>query len=177
MRGRRGLETAQPDQAETGVDQYISYASPPFVPRATLENDMTKPGRKSAAELAIVAPVEPPKRSTPPTTPDPPAHPSDEAGAWWRDVLRDFDLESHHVRLLQAASEAWDRMQQARQALADHGGLTFADPNGNIRAHPCVAMERDARVAFARLVRELDLDAGAPAERSRPPSLISNRRN
>lgn len=60
-------------------------------------------------------------------------------------------------------------MQQARQALANHGALTFTDPNGNIKAHPCVAMERDARIAFARLVRELDLDAGAPAERSRPP--------
>jgi len=135
-----------------------------------------KPGRKSAAELAIVPPADPPKRS--PATPiiDPPAHLSDEATAWWRDVLRDYALEAHHLRLLQAASEAWDRMQQARQALADHGGLTFTDPNGNIRAHPCVAMERDARTAFARLLRELDLDAGAPAERSRPPAIHSNRR-
>lgn len=136
---------------------------------------MTKPGRKSAASLAVVQPPVPelPRRST---IADPPAHLSAEAAAWWREVLRDYDLEPHHLRLLQAAAEAWDRMQQARKALADHGGLTFTDPNGNIRAHPCVAMERDARVAFARLVRELDLDAGAPAERSRPPSLISNRR-
>lgn len=137
---------------------------------------MTKPGRKSAAELAILAPADPPKRSTPAPSIDPPAHLSAEAAAWWREVLRDYDLEPHHLRLLQAAAEAWDRMQQARKALADHGALTFTDPNGNIRAHPCVAMERDARVAFARLVRELDLDAGAPAERSRPPSIISNRR-
>jgi len=35
---------------------------------------MTKPGRKSAAELAIVPPADPPKRTAPPIAPDPPAH-------------------------------------------------------------------------------------------------------
>ena len=139
---------------------------------------MTKPGRKSAAELAIVAPIVTQTARQLPTTVDPPAHLSNEATAWWRDVLRDYDLEPHHIRLLQAAGEAWDRMQQARKTLADHGGLTFLSSSGDIRAHPAVSMERDARVAFARLVRELDLDAGAPApaERSRPPALHSNRR-
>ncbi|MGE0775203.1 MAG: P27 family phage terminase small subunit [Sphingomonadaceae bacterium] len=135
---------------------------------------MTKPGRKSSAELAIVTPdIAEPIRSD---APEPPEHLSDKTADWWRGVVRDFDLEGHHLRLLQSACEAWDRMQQARQALADHGGLTFSDERGAIKAHPCVAIERDARIAFARLIRELDLDAGAPAERSRPPSLLSNRR-
>jgi len=111
-----------------------------------------------------------------PNLPQPPAHLSPDAAQWWADVLRDYSLEPHHLRLLQSACEAWDRMQQARQALADHGGLTFTDERGVIRAHPCVAHERDARVAFARLVRELDLDAGALSETSRPPALHSNRR-
>lgn len=106
----------------------------------------------------------------------PPAHLSADAAAWWREVLRDYALEPHHLRLLQAACEAWDRMRQAREALAEHGGLTFTDPKGMIRAHPAVAMERDARTAFARLVRELDLDTGQPAEARRPPALVSNRR-
>jgi len=137
---------------------------------------MIKPGRKTAAELAIVKPVVPDKRTLTPAMPDPPIHLSAEAAAWWRDVLRDYELEPHHVRLLQAAGEAWDRMQQARKALADHGGLTFIDSAGNMKLHPAEAVERNSRTAFARLVRELDLDADAPAERSRPPSLISNRR-
>ena len=106
----------------------------------------------------------------------PPAHLSAESSAWWGEVLRDYALEGHHLRLLQAACESWDRMQQARQALADHGGLTFTDERGVIRSHPCVAHERDARVSFARLVRELDLDCGAPAEAPRPPAITSNRR-
>ncbi|WP_199192757.1 P27 family phage terminase small subunit [Allosphingosinicella deserti] len=108
--------------------------------------------------------------------PEPPTHLSASAVEWWCAVMRDYTLEPHHLRLLQAACEAWDRMGQARDALAAHGGLTFTDERGTIRAHPAVAMERDARVAFARLVRELDLDAGAPSEAPRPPALTSNRR-
>lgn len=110
------------------------------------------------------------------THPQPPKHLSPESSAWWSEVLRDYALESHHLRLLQAACESWDRMQQARQALADHGGLTFTDERGAIRSHPCVAHERDARISFARLVRELDLDCGSPSETPRPPSILSNRR-
>lgn len=106
-----------------------------------------------------------------------PAHLSPEAAAWWQDVTADYSLEAHHLKLLQAACEAWDTMQAARRALSEHGGLTFTDAGGNIKAHPAVAMQRDARVAFARLLRELDLDvAGAPAEAPRPPAIRSNRR-
>ena len=108
--------------------------------------------------------------------PDAPSHLSVDAKGWWDSVVRDFDLEPHHLRLLQSAAEAWDRMQQGRQALADHGSLTFVSANGDPKTHPAVAIERDARVAFARLVRELDLDASGPAESRRPPAILSNRR-
>jgi P27 family predicted phage terminase small subunit len=137
---------------------------------------MKKPGRPSAASLAVV-PVESPAATIRThDAPEPPAHLSDHAKGWWRSVLADYELEPHHLRLLQAAAEAWDRMQQAREAIADHGSITFTDSQGNLKAHPAEAIERNARTAFARLVRELDLDAGAPAERSRPPALHSNRR-
>ncbi len=59
--------------------------------------------------------------------------------------------------LLRAAGEAWDRCQQARQAVADQG-LTFTDASGSIKTKPAVSIERDARTLFARLVRELNLD-------------------
>ena len=76
-------------------------------------------------------------------------------------------LEPHHVRLLTLAAEAWDRGQEARQIL-DAEGITTVDRFGQARAHPAVAIERDARLASARLMRELDLDA-EPAPSSRPP--------
>lgn len=107
---------------------------------------------------------------------DPPDHLSDDAAAWWRSVLRDYSLEPHHLRLLQSACEAWDRMQQARKELLAHGALTFKDERGAIKAHPAEAIERNARIAFARLVRELDLDTGTPSEAPRPPAITSNRR-
>jgi phage terminase small subunit len=90
-------------------------------------------------------------------------------------VVGDYELEPHHLKLLQAACEAWDRMQAARKALDDLG-LTFIDAQGQPRTRPENAVERDSRIAFARLVRELDLDGGAPAETKRPPALVSNRR-
>lgn len=108
--------------------------------------------------------------------PAPPPHLSPDSADWWREVTRDYELCGHHLHLLRLACEALDRAAQARQALHDHGAVTFIDPKGTIRAHPAVAIERDARIGFARLVRELDLDGGAASEAPRPPALLSNRR-
>jgi phage terminase small subunit len=96
--------------------------------------------------------------------------------AWFRAVCRDFVLEDHHVRLLTFACRAWDRAEQAREALAVDG-LTVKDRYGCIKSHPLIAVERDCRTQFARMVRELDLDTEAPrSERVGPPALRSNRR-
>lgn len=135
---------------------------------------MKQRGRKSAVALAVV-PAQPAAVPLGISQKAPP-HLSTEAKSWWRSVVEEYDLEPHHLRLLQCAAEAWDRMQQARKAIWDHGGLTFTDAGGNLKAHPAVSIEKDARIAFARLVRELDLDASTPAERGRPPALRSNRR-
>ena len=65
----------------------------------------------------------------------------------------------------------------AREAIAEHG-MTFEDGHGVTRSRPEIQIERDARIQFARLVRELDLDTVAPpvADLGRPPGLRSNRR-
>ena len=107
--------------------------------------------------------------------PSPPAHLSPSARQWWQIVLDRYVLEEHHLRLLQLACEAWDRGQKAR-AQIDAEGLTVAAREG-VKPHPCIAIERDARLAVARLVRELDLDTTPPVpERAGPVGLFSNRR-
>jgi phage terminase small subunit len=111
----------------------------------------------------------------PPATVRPPRHLRPATRKWFATVCRIFELEDHHLRLLQHAGEAWDRAEQARQALAEHG-LIFLDRFDCPHARPEVAIERDSRIAFARLVRELDLDVAAPTPDSRGPALRSNRR-
>jgi phage terminase small subunit len=97
----------------------------------------------------------------------PPAHLSPASAAWWSGVLADYDLEAHHVHLLTLAAEAWDRAEQARSLLAVEG-ITYVNRFGDPVKHPAVSVEENSRIAFARLVRELDLDAEVlPAPR--PP--------
>ena len=107
--------------------------------------------------------------------PKAPAHLESATARWWRGVLDDFDLEPHHVRLLTLAAESWDRTVAAREAI-DANGMTYTDRFGAPKARPEVAIERDSRLAFARLIRELDLDVEPPPDRGRPPALRSNRR-
>ncbi|PVZ47915.1 P27 family phage terminase small subunit [Thalassobacter stenotrophicus] len=104
----------------------------------------------------------------------PPTHLSDDAADWWQHVQNDFALEAHHIRLLTLACEAWDRGAQAR-AILDAQGLTYLDRFGAPKARPEVNVERDSRIAFARLLRELDLDVDGPTEPPRAPAIPSNR--
>lgn len=110
-----------------------------------------------------------PKLATPPDLPQPPAHLSPEVAVWFCSVVSQFVLEDHHLRLLRAACEAWDRCQQARVILAEQG-LTYLDRFGAPRSRPEIAVERDSRLAFARLVRELNLDVDPPPESRLPRS-------
>lgn len=99
--------------------------------------------------------------------PKPPKHLRPSTAKWFRSVVEEFDLEPHHVRLLALASEAWDRCQSAREVI-DKDGMTFDDRFGQPKARPEVGIERDSRIGFARLIRELALDVDAPGE-NRPP--------
>jgi len=87
-----------------------------------------------------------------------PKHLNRKWRAWVNTVLKSYVLEDHHVKLLVFAAEAGQRADAARATL-DKEGATFVNRFGEPRAHPCVAIERDNRAAFARLLKELDLDA------------------
>ncbi|MDK4730342.1 P27 family phage terminase small subunit [Rhizobium phaseoli] len=97
-----------------------------------------------------------------PKMPKTPSHLRPATQKWWKSVLADFDLEDHHLRLLQLAAEAWDQAQGAREVL-DKDGQTFTDRFGQPKERPEVGILQNARIAFARLLRELALDgADAP---------------
>ena len=104
-----------------------------------------------------------------------PVHLAEPTRRWWQSVMADYEQQPQHRRLLQLAGEAWDRAQESREAIAKLG-TTYTDRFGAPHARPEVAIERDARLAFARLIRELDLDVEPPAQGVRPPGLRSNRR-
>ena len=87
-----------------------------------------------------------------------PPHLRETTQTWWLAVVGDFQLEEHHVRMLTLAAEAWDRAEQARELLLAEG-ITYQDRFGSPRKHPAVSIEESARIAFARMLRELDLDA------------------
>ncbi len=101
----------------------------------------------------------------------PPEHLTEASRTWWSGIVAEYALEDHHLRLLTLAGEAWDRGLEARETLATAGAY-YTNKAGEPRAHPAVAVERDCRIAYARLLRELDLD-GAPEPDMRPPRIRS----
>jgi len=92
-----------------------------------------------------------------------PSHLSADAKRWWLSVVDGWEIDNHGVRLVTLAAEAWDRGVQARKLLAKEG-ITYHDRFGAPRKHPCISIEENARIAFARLVRELNLEADEPDE-------------
>ncbi|MHA6297851.1 P27 family phage terminase small subunit [Devosia sp. CAU 1758] len=98
----------------------------------------------------------------------PPGHLQPATRKWFTSVLADYDMDPHHIRLLTLAGEAWDRGQAAREII-DRDGMTFDDRFGQPKARPEVGIERDSRIGFARLLRELALDVEGPTETPRGP--------
>ena len=122
---------------------------------------MGRRGPKSIQQQLRV--IEPHQRASSPdrATSSAPPHLHAATQAWWGEIVAQFDLQSHQLRTLLAAGEAWDRYQQAREAIAQHG-LSYTDGKGVIRSRPEVAIERDSRIAFLRAMRELGLKEPPP---------------
>jgi len=104
--------------------------------------------------------------STASTRQKPPKHLRKTTQLWFKSVVSDYELEPHHLKLLTLAAEAWDQAQTAREVL-DEQGQTFVDRFGQPKERPEVGILNAARIAVARLLRELALDAEPPAD-SRP---------
>lgn len=99
--------------------------------------------------------------------PTAPGRLSPASRAFWRSIVAGYDLESHHLAILEAACDARDRMDQARTAIETDGA--YISGRFGMKAHPALAVERDSRTAMLRALRELGLDLEAPAV-SRSPT-------
>ena len=103
------------------------------------------------------------------TSTDPPAPVflAEPGRTFWQRVVSEFDLDSAALQLLALACKQADRAAEARAILAAQP-VVYRDRFDAPKEHPAVAIERNATIAFARLVRELALDVEPPAD-SRPP--------
>lgn len=99
--------------------------------------------------------------------PRPPKHLSAEAKRIWRQVVAGWELDEGALLVLRQALEAFDRLNQARE-LIDHEGIVVTDPSGRRRAHPALAVEKEARLALLRAWRQLGLDVEPPGPIGRP---------
>lgn len=87
---------------------------------------------------------------------------------FWNTITAEWSLDVQYLELLRQCCQAMDRVDEARTVL-EREGLTVVDRYGQTKPHPCVNVERDARIAVARLIRELNLSESA--EEPRPPRL------
>jgi P27 family predicted phage terminase small subunit len=131
--------------------------------------------RKSRAELSTPMHLVGADYEVEAPPPPPPAHLSEATKAWWNEVCAEFVLRSHHLKILEVACDAWDRMTQARALLAAEGLAVSTSEDGQ-KLHPAFVAERDSRAAFLKAVRELDLDSEPKPSDRRPPPIYSNRR-
>ena len=89
-----------------------------------------------------------------------PKHLRGDARKMWQRLRADHVIDdAGGLALLQAACEAYQRGQDARDAI-DKDGATLPDRFGQVRAHPMCAVERDARAQMIAALRALRLAPG-----------------
>jgi len=88
---------------------------------------------------------------------------------WFDRIASEYQLESHHLRILLVAGEMWDRSAEAREAV-QQAGVAVVDRYGQMKANPLIETERSCKILFLRSIRELGLDIEEP-ESPRPPTI------
>lgn len=99
-----------------------------------------------------------------------PTHLKRATKIWFNQILKDYELESHHTKILILAATAWDRAQEAREIIEAQGAIVN-DRFGQPRKNPACDLERDSMTSFSKLIRELCLDIEPPKAPGRPPGL------
>ncbi|MEW6659171.1 MAG: P27 family phage terminase small subunit [Thermodesulfobacteriota bacterium] len=96
-----------------------------------------------------------------------PKHLSKAAKELWADLVEDYDFESHQFELLRLLCESLDRLEACRKQLKKDGCF-LKNRFGETKPHPALREEREHKVLFARLARELNLDLEIPDSPRKP---------
>lgn len=89
--------------------------------------------------------------------PDPPAYLSERAREQWRAVVPRRALSPARLALVEAALQAFDPAQLAREVLVREGMVATAREGGMPHVHPLIRVERDALALFVRAWGDLGL--------------------
>lgn len=100
------------------------------------------------------------------TTKKPPKGLQKPGRAYWHTVIEAFVLDDDGLELLFQSCSMLDRAESAAATIAAEG-MVQRDRFGQLKPHPLVEIERQSRLAFARLRRELNLSE--PPGNARPP--------
>jgi P27 family predicted phage terminase small subunit len=83
---------------------------------------------------------------------------STDAQEWWDKISSEYGItDQAGYLLLQSALEAFDRMRQAQEAIAEHG-VCLKDRYDQLKSNPACAVERDSRSQMMQALKALNLD-------------------
>jgi len=86
--------------------------------------------------------------------------------AFWKRVLTEYQLEeAHDLQRLQMAARCLDDIDDAEKKI-ETDGMFVTDRYGQIKEHSAGKVQRENRIIFCRIIRELALDL---SEDTRPP--------
>ena len=92
--------------------------------------------------------------------PAPPKHLESTERNLWKTIVSEFDFsDASSLALLRTAMESHQRARRCREAV-DHDGEAVLDRWKQLKPHPLLTAERDARAAFIQSMRALNLDLG-----------------
>ena len=116
-------------------------------------------GRKSRAELSVVPfqteAIRPHTDAEPPAPPD---HLGEPERQIWRGIFRDYGLTADvATAVLATALEAHQRARECREAIAAEG-MTVTGRDAQIKVHPLLTVERDARAQWLASIKVLGLE-------------------
>lgn len=85
-----------------------------------------------------------------------PSHIQKSGRNWIKKVLSEYEFSQTDLSTLFMAGECLDRLKQVRERIVKDG-LQVPDRFGIMKAHPLCAVERDNRLTFVRINKQLGI--------------------